>query len=91
MDRYIQGKTITRVEADSPAAREGLRAGDRLLSVNGEPVKDLIDYEALSVRSRLVVEVEREGEKLRYLVRKKVGEPLGLCFETTLMDEIPGT
>ena len=88
MDRYIQGKTITRVEADSPAAREGLRAGDRLLSVNGEPVKDLIDYEALSVRSRLIVEVEREGEKLRYLVRKKVGEPLGLCFETTLMDRM---
>ena len=79
---------ITRVEADSPAAREGLRAGDRLLSVNGEPVKDLIDYEALSVRSRLVVEVERSGEKLRYLVRKKVGEPLGLCFETTLMDRM---
>ena len=79
---------ITRVEADSPAAREGLRAGDRLLSVNGEPIKDLIDYEALSVRSRLIVEVERSGEKLRYLVRKKVGEPLGLCFETTLMDRM---
>ena len=88
MDRYVQGKTITRVEKDSPAAREGLQAGDRLLSVNGEPVKDLIDYEALSVRSRLVVEVDRAGEKLRYLVRKKVGEPLGLCFETTLMDRM---
>lgn len=88
MDRNVQGKVITRVEADSPAAREGLRAGDRLLSVNGEPIKDLIDYEALSVRSRLIVEVERSGEKLRYLVRKKVGEPLGLCFETTLMDRM---
>lgn len=88
MDRNAQGKVITRVEADSPAAREGLRAGDRLLSVNGEPIKDLIDYEALSVRSRLIVEVERSGEKLRYLVRKKVGEPLGLCFETTLMDRM---
>ena len=84
----MQGKTITRVEANSPAAREGLRAGDRLLLVNGEPVKDLIDYEALSVRGRLIVEVEREGERLRYLVRKKVGEPLGLCFETTLMDRM---
>ena len=88
MDRYVQGKVITRVEAGSPAAREGLRAGDVLLSVNGESVKDLIDYEALSVRGRLIVEVERGGEKLRYLVRKKVGEPLGLCFETTLMDRM---
>ena len=88
MDRYVQGKVITRVEAGSPAAREGLQAGDRLLSVNGEPVKDLIDYEALSVRSRLIVEVDRAGERLRYLVRKKVGEPLGLCFETTLMDRM---
>ena len=88
MDRNAQGKPITRVEEGSPAAREGLRAGDRLLLVNGEPVKDLIDYEALSVRSRLIVEVERGGEKLRYLVRKRVGEPLGLCFETTLMDRM---
>ena len=88
MDRNAQGKVITRVDADSPAAREGLRTGDLLLSVNGEPVKDLIDYEALSVRGRLVVEVERGGERLRYLVRKKVGEPLGLCFETTLMDRM---
>lgn len=79
---------ITRVEADSPAAREGLRAGDVLLSVNGESVRDLIDYEALSVRGRLIVDVERDGEKLRYLVRKKVGEPLGLCFESTLMDRM---
>ena len=84
----MQGKVITRVEKDSPAAREGLQAGDRLLLVNGEAVKDLIDYEALCVRSRLIVEVERSGEKLRYLVRKKVGEPLGLCFETTLMDRM---
>ena len=84
----MQGKVITRVEAGSPAAREGLQAGDRLLSINGEGVKDLIDYEALTVRGRLIVEVERTGEKLRYLVRKKVGEPLGLCFETTLMDRM---
>ena len=84
----MQGKVITRVEAGSPAAREGLQAGDRLLSINGEGVKDLIDYEALTVRGRLIVEVERTGEQLRYLVRKKVGEPLGLCFETTLMDRM---
>ena len=58
MDRNAQGKVITRVEADSPAAREGLRAGDVLLSVNGESVRDLIDYEALSVRGRLIVDVE---------------------------------
>ena len=88
MDRYVQGKVITRVEAASPAAREWLRAGEVLLSVNGEREKDLIDYAALSVRGRLIVEVERAGEKLRYLVRKKVGEPLGLCFETTLMDRM---
>ena len=84
----MQGKTITHVEENSPAAREGLLTGDILLSVNGERVKDLIDYEALSVRSRLVVEVIRGGEHLRYLVRKRVGEPLGLCFETTLMDRM---
>lgn len=33
------------VEAGSPAWKAGLRSGMRLLTMNGEPVLDFIDYE----------------------------------------------
>ena len=38
------------VEAGSPAWKAGLRSGMRLLTMNGEPVLDFIDYEYFSAQ-----------------------------------------
>lgn len=38
---------VGRVLADAPAARAGLKTGDRILEVDGQPVKDLEDLSAL--------------------------------------------
>ena len=46
-------QTIVSVDAGSPAARAGIRAGDELLRINGECVVDLLDYEALCAEARL--------------------------------------
>jgi Do/DeqQ family serine protease len=37
--RHTEGAVIARVDADSPAARAGLRRGDLVVAINGVPVK----------------------------------------------------
>lgn len=83
-----RGKVITHIDRPSPARRAGIRAGDILCALNGEPVLDLVDYEALSTEEKVVVTVLREGEELTFCIKKEEYEPLGLGFETTLMDRM---
>lgn len=75
---------IAAVGRRSAAARSGLRAGDILLSINGEPVEDEIDYQALIAGSSLLMEIERRGRTRRVAVRKEEGEPLGLRFGASM-------
>ena len=82
------GQPITFVEPDSPAQRKGIRCGDVLLSINDTPVLDLIDYEKLTAERALKIDLLREGEPLTVVLRKDETEPLGLCFETTLMSRM---
>ena len=48
-------QTIVSVDAGSPAARAGIRAGDELLRINGECVVDLLDYEALCAEAQMCI------------------------------------
>ncbi len=59
------------VAKDSPAARSGLRAGDRILSVDGHPVSrfigmgDSVTWWVVASEGRTVkVDVERDGKRL---------------------------
>jgi len=72
---------ITGVADGSVARRYGLRPGDGLLSMNGEPVLDEIDYQALSSRSTVTLALERaDGRAETLVIRKEEWEPLGLRF-----------
>lgn len=88
MDFCGNGQPITFVEPDSPARRAGLQPGDVLLSINDTPVIDLIDYEALTARKALKILVLRDGGTVEFVLHKALYEPLGLCFETTLMSRM---
>lgn len=58
---------VGRVEHQSAADQAGLRAGDRLVEVNGAPVLtwvDVIDQFALDEGNPVSVVVEREGERV---------------------------
>lgn len=76
MEHLIQG-----VHPGSVAIRRGLRAGDTLLSIGGEDIKDMIDYQALTARTRLSVKVRRADGTERTIDFLKSREvPLGLEF-----------
>lgn len=76
---------IVSVDPGSPAQRAGIRAGDRLAQINGAPVIDFIDYQALSARRRLTARVLRDGRAADFAIRKDEYAPLGLNFETPMM------
>ncbi len=76
---------IVSVDPDGIAAQCGIEPGDTLLSINGEPVLDQVDYQYLSAASCLVLEVQDARGVAEIELEKDEDEPLGLTFESTLM------
>jgi S1-C subfamily serine protease len=44
LDKAAKGLYVVQITADSPSDIIGLRAGDRLTSVNGEDIRDLASF-----------------------------------------------
>ena len=61
----LGGMVVSRVDPDGPAARAGVRVGDRIRKVNGHPVDSVDDAQrsiyGAAVGDRLTLVVEREG------------------------------
>ena len=76
---------ITHVQPGSIADRLGLRAGDLLESIAGEPIIDQIDYQALTAKSRFEMTIRRGEDLLILPVRKQDWEPLGLTLDQTIV------
>ena len=84
-------QVVSDVLPHSPADRAGVVRGDVLLSINGAPVCDLIDYEFLTADKRLTLRLRGAGEggKERAVrVHKDEYEPLGLSFATSMMSPL---
>ena len=77
--------TITGVAEGSPAARAGLRAGDRIVALDGAPVFTLTTVErarAARPGERMILTVERDGRRRDVgveieAVTPEAGEPFG--------------
>ena len=78
--------TIDGVQPDSRAARAGIQPGDVLLRINGTEVTDVLDFRFLETERRLTVDLARAGEPYTVEIAKPQYAPLGLEFETYLMD-----
>ncbi len=78
--------TIRHIDADSPL-RGAAEPGDALVSINGNPIADVLDYKYYAYDTRLTVELRTAaGETKTVRIRKPEGGELGLDFETYLMD-----
>lgn len=77
---------ITLVEPNSIASGLGLRPGDRLIQIDGQPVRDIVDYRFLSATEELRLTVERAGKQKRLRVSKEYEDDLGIEFGTPVFD-----
>lgn len=83
----IHPALITHVLPDSIAAEVGFEVGDRLVAINGQPPRDLIDYQFLCADEVLQMEVlDAAGRSHQVEIEKDYDEDLGLEFESALFD-----
>jgi putative radical SAM enzyme (TIGR03279 family) len=69
---------IIRVAENSIAATGGIQDGDRLISINNQPVNDFLDLYFHQVDEKLRVRVLRNNRELTRNIRKEADEPLGI-------------
>ncbi len=82
--------------ATGPAARAGLKVGDRILAIDGEPVRSwpqLVEYVRASPGKRLLLTVERGGQRLDVAVvpdrAEDNGRAYGLLGVRPRLSELP--
>lgn len=76
--RYEVQPFPIRVSEKSLAYEAGLRSGDVLLSINGEPTGDFLEFYQQSAAEVLDLDIEREGEEYEVTIQRVYGETLGI-------------
>lgn len=79
---------IAVVKLGSIAEEMEIEVGDLLLSINGEPVKDIIDYKFLISDEFVNIEIEKkDGEVWELEIEKEYDEDLGVQFKEAILDK----
>lgn len=77
---------IKNVISGSPAAKSGVIAGDMLEKINGNSIRDVLDYMYYAAEVNVKLDLVRCGEEIALSVKKDEYDDLGLEFDTFLMD-----
>ena len=79
---------ITKVSLGGIADEVGIEENDKLLTINGNEISDIIDYKFLSADEEIILEIEKaNGEIWEVEVEKEFGEDLGIEFGGGIMDK----
>lgn len=77
---------IMHADPQGAGCLHGLKAGDEILSINGEEVIDEIDYQALTASEHLLIRVRDEkGAERSVTIHKEDWEPLGLSMADSMV------
>jgi putative radical SAM enzyme (TIGR03279 family) len=87
--RVSMKNEISKVDKGSIAEELGVEIGDRLISINGTEVKDILDYRFLMSDDFVVMELEKTNlnEIWELEVEKDFNENFGIEFKDQIMDE----
>ncbi|WP_138203259.1 DUF512 domain-containing protein [Haloimpatiens lingqiaonensis] len=84
----MEKNQILRVQPGGIAEEVGIEPNDKLISINGNPVKDIIDYKFLVTDEFVTIEVEKEnGEVWEIEIEKAYDEDLGIEFKDFILDK----
>jgi putative radical SAM enzyme (TIGR03279 family) len=73
---------VSRIDQNSIADALGIQPGTELLTVNGRPLADFLDWEFLTADEELAIEARQpDGEEIVYELERLDGEPLGIQLE----------
>jgi putative radical SAM enzyme (TIGR03279 family) len=83
------GAIIAAVKRGSLAEQAGLEKNDQLLSINGEKLRDYIDYRYLIADESLDLKLLKgKGAEARVQINKEIDEDLGLRFTEDVFDAV---
>src|SRR5919108_1320543 len=82
------GVVVAAVRPRTPAAAAGVRAGDRILAINGHGLRDAIDFQFHAGDDRLALSVERGGATRALRMARRPGADLGVELEAPRAGEI---
>lgn len=83
-----QGGIVASIEPGSIAARLEIRPGDRLLSINGKTLRDIIDYRWEIAEEYVRIKVKRDDAVFHVATEKDIDADLGIGFELAVFDNI---
>ena len=81
---YIACKNI---KCKSLADKAGIKAGDKIISINGAEINDVFDYDFYTTESEIDIVLQRDsGKEYNVHISKEQYEDIGIEFETYMMD-----
>ena len=86
-----QGGRVESIEAGGPGERAGLAVGDIVVRVDGEPVRDVIDWQWLTSEDVFDVEVlsvHDGGASRTRRIERSWDEAIGISFADTVFDGV---
>jgi len=80
---------VNKVEENSIAEELEIQAGDEVLSIDEQPLSDLIDYNFLCKSELLTLEIKKATGEIEIIeIEKDFDDDLGIIFESAVFDRI---
>jgi len=79
---------VVAVAPGSPADRAGVQAGDEVVAVNGEHIRDIIRYRMQTDEPDVELQLQRCGAEQQVTIGKRPGESLGLELQSAVFDRV---
>lgn len=83
-----QSGVIASVAPGSLGAELGLEPGQRIVSINGAPLNDALDFQFAASNTDVILEVESGDEIVEYQVERDLDEVWGITFADPTFDGI---